>query len=70
MELKKADDVRLSIEIFLLHYINENKDSKVEVNRQVIINDTNESSYIRIKNERKKYIHRLCGKNKKKRKKY
>ena len=53
VELKKADDVRLSIEIFLLHYINENKDSKVEVNRQVIINDTNESSYIRIKNEEK-----------------
>ena len=53
VELKKADDVRLSIEIFLLHYINENKASKVEVNRQVIINDTNESSYIRIKNEEK-----------------
>ena len=53
VELKKADDVRLSIEIFLLHYINENKASKVEVNRQIIINDTNESSYIRIKNEEK-----------------
>ena len=53
VELKKADDVRLSIEIFLLHYINENKASKDEVNRQVIINDTNESSYIRIKNEEK-----------------
>ena len=49
VELKKADDVRLSVEIFLLHYINEhkNKDSKVEINSQVIANNTSESSYVR-----------------------
>lgn len=49
VELKKADDVRLSVEIFLLHYINEhkNKDSKVENNSQVIANNTSESSYVR-----------------------
>ena len=55
VELKKADDVRLSIEIFLLHYINEhkNKDSKVEVVRQVITNNTSESSYERPVKEEK-----------------
>ena len=55
VELKKADDVRLSIEIFLLHYINEhkNKDSKVEVVRQVITNNTSESSYKRPVKEEK-----------------
>ena len=51
VELKKADDVRLSVEIFLLHYINENKnkDSKVEVNT----NNTSESSCVGLANEEK-----------------
>ncbi len=55
VELKKADDVRLSVEIFLLHYINEhkNKDSKVEINSQVIANNTSESSYVRPVKEEK-----------------
>lgn len=46
VELKKADDVRLSVEIFLLHYINEHKnsDSNSEVNSQRFINDKEESS--------------------------
>ena len=49
VELKKADDVRLSIEIFLLHYINEhkNKDSKVKVRSQVNTNNIKETSYVR-----------------------
>ena len=55
VELKKADDVKLSIEIFLLHYINEHKskNSKIEVNSQVIINDTKTSSYVRPVKEEK-----------------
>ena len=66
VELKKADDVRLSIEIFLLHYINEhkNKDSKVEVRSQVNTNNIKETSYVRPAKEVKNYIHRDCGKRK------
>ena len=55
VELKKADDVRLSVEIFLLHYINEhkNKDSKVEVRSQVNPNNIKETSYVRPAKEEK-----------------
>ncbi len=55
VELKKADDVRLSIEIFLLHYINEhkNEDSKALINNQVIVNSSNESSYVKSTKEEK-----------------
>ncbi len=55
VELKKADDVRLSVEIFLLHYINEhkNKDSKVEVRSQANTNNIKETSYVRPAKEEK-----------------
>lgn len=55
VELKKADDVRLSVEIFLLHYINEHKDidSKVEVSSQVNTNNIKETTYVRPAKEEK-----------------
>lgn len=53
VELKKADDVRLSIEIFLLHYINENrnKNSKTDVDSKATINDEKKISYVRTEKE-------------------
>ena len=55
VELKKADDVRLSVEIFLLHYINEHKniDSNVEVRSQVNTNKIKETPYVRPAKEEK-----------------
>ena len=58
VELKKADDVRLSVEIFLLHYINEhkNKDSKVEINSHKITKNTSESSFVKSIKEEKNIL--------------
>lgn len=72
VELKKADDVRLSVEIFLLHYINEhkNKDSKVEINSQVIANNTSESSYVRPVKKEKTLSTEIVQKNNEQTEKY
>ena len=58
VELKKADDVKLSVEIFLLHYINEhkNKDSKVEINSHKITKNTSESSFVKSIKEEKNIL--------------
>ena len=58
VELKKADDVKLSVEIFLLHYINEhkNKDSKVEINSYKITKNTSESSFVKSIKEEKNIL--------------
>lgn len=54
VELKKADDVRLSIEIFLLHYINEHKNPKTVPNEDVQSQPkVTEEVYIRPKKEEK-----------------
>ena len=54
VELKKADDVRLSIEIFLLHYMNEHKNSKTVPNVDVQSQPkSTEEVYIRPKKEEK-----------------
>ena len=54
VELKKADDVRLSIEIFLLHYMNEHKNSKTVPNEDVQSQPkSTEEVYIRPKKEEK-----------------
>ena len=53
VELKKADDVRLSVEIFLLHYIN-GHNSKNETSKEINIvekNNVNEISYSKPKKE-------------------
>ena len=54
VELKKADDVRLSIEIFLLHYMNEHKNPKTVLNEEVHSQPkSTEEVYIRPKKEEK-----------------
>lgn len=54
VELKKADDVRLSIEIFLLHYMNEHKNPKTVPNEDVQSQPkSTEEVYIRPKKEEK-----------------
>ena len=54
VELKKADDVRLSIEIFLLHYMNEHKNPKTVPNEDVHSQPkSTEEVYIRPKKEEK-----------------
>ena len=54
VELKNADDVRLSIEIFLLHYMNEHKNSKTVPNEDVQSQPkSTEEVYIRPKKEEK-----------------
>lgn len=54
VELKKADDVRLSVEIFLLHYMNEHKNSKTVPNEDVHSQPkSTEEVYIRPKKEEK-----------------
>ena len=54
VELKKADDVKLSIEIFLLHYMNEHKIPKTEPNEDIQPQPkSTEEVYIRPKKEEK-----------------
>ena len=54
VELKKADDVRLSVEIFLLHYMNEHKNPKTVPNEDVHSQPkSTEEVYIRPKKEGK-----------------
>ena len=54
VELKKADDVRLSVEIFLLHYMNEHKNPKTVPNEDVHSQPkSTEEVYIRPKKEEK-----------------
>ena len=54
VELKKADDVRLSVEIFLLHYMNEHKNSKTVPNEEAHSQPkSTEEVYIRPKKEEK-----------------
>ena len=54
VELKKADDVKLSIEIFLLHYMNEHKNPKTVPNEDAYSQTkTTEEVYIRPKREEK-----------------